>query len=231
MSGENSAATPSRSVMSEMIVNCVSYSDGKSMGSVDLEDISEILRFEGQFVWIGLHEPDEELLRKIQEEFGLHDLAVEDAQRAHQRPKLEEYGDSLFVVLRTAQTPGSCEVAFGETHLFVGARYVVTVRHGASLSYADVRAALRERRRTSCGRGPDSSSTRSWTSSSTTTSRSSTSSRRSSRSSRRSDLRRRGSRRDNPERIYELKRELLAAQARVSPLIDVCNRSCASIAR
>ena len=93
--------------MSEMIVNCVSYADGKRQGSVDLEDISEILRFEGQFIWIGLHEPDEDLLRKIQEEFGLHDLAVEDAHQAHQRPKIEEYGDSLFVVLRTAQTlPG-----------------------------------------------------------------------------------------------------------------------------
>ena len=126
--------------MSQMIVNCVSYADGKRMGSVDLEDISEILRFEGQFIWIGLHEPDEDLLRKIQEEFGLHDLAVEDAHRAHQRPKIEEYGDSLFVVLRTAQTlPGSCEVVFGETHAFLGQRYVVTIRHGASLSYAEVR--------------------------------------------------------------------------------------------
>jgi magnesium transporter len=126
--------------MSEMIVNCVSYADGKRMGAVEIEDISEILRFEGQFIWIGLHEPDEDLLRKIQEEFGLHDLAIEDAHRAHQRPKIEEYGDSLFVVLRTAQTPpGSCEVAFGETHVFLGARYVVTVRHGASLSYAEVR--------------------------------------------------------------------------------------------
>ncbi|HSD10080.1 MAG TPA: magnesium/cobalt transporter CorA [Candidatus Binatia bacterium] len=126
--------------MSQMIVNCVSYADGKRMGPVELEDISEILRFEGQFIWIGLHEPDEDLLRKIQEEFGLHDLAVEDAHRAHQRPKIEEYGDSLFVVLRTAQTlPGSGEVAFGETHVFLGPRYVVTVRHGASLSYAAVR--------------------------------------------------------------------------------------------
>jgi magnesium transporter len=64
-----------------------------------IDDISEILRFPGQFVWIGVHEPDAELLRKLQEEFGLHDLAVEGALGAHQRPKLEEYGDSLFVVL------------------------------------------------------------------------------------------------------------------------------------
>ncbi|MGH7856604.1 MAG: magnesium/cobalt transporter CorA, partial [Candidatus Binatia bacterium] len=126
--------------MSE-IVNCVAYAEGKRLGDVDIEDISEILRFQGQFIWIGLHEPDEPLLRQVQAEFGLHDLAVEDAHRAHQRPKLEEYGNSLFVVLRTAQMDGDAgRVQFGETHLFVGPRYVVSVRHGASLSYKDVRA-------------------------------------------------------------------------------------------
>jgi len=122
-----------------MIVNCAAYADGRKLGAVDLDDISEILKFPGQFIWIGLHEPDDTLLRRIQQEFGLHDLAVEDALRAHQRPKLEEYGASLFVVLRTAQLVGGT-IAFGETHVFVGARYVVTVRHGASLPYTDVRA-------------------------------------------------------------------------------------------
>jgi len=120
------------------VVKCVAYADGRKLGDVDVDDISEILRFPGQFVWIGLHEPGEPLLRKIQEEFGLHDLAVEDALRAHQRPKLEEYGDSLFVVLRTAALRET-EIEFGETHIFVGPRYVVTLRHGASLSYTDVR--------------------------------------------------------------------------------------------
>ena len=74
-----------------------------------------------------------------QAEFGLHDLAVEDAGRAHQRPKVEEYGASLFLVLRTAQLHDG-KIDFGETDVFVGARYVVTVRHGASLPYTDVRA-------------------------------------------------------------------------------------------
>ena len=121
------------------VVNCAAYCDGRKIGDVPIDDISEVLKVDGQFVWIGLHEPSEELLRKIQEEFGLHDLAVEDAHAAHQRPKLEEYGDSLFVVLRTARlTDHGPE--FGETHVFVGPRYVVTVRHGPSLSYADVRA-------------------------------------------------------------------------------------------
>jgi len=120
------------------VVNCAAYCDGRKIGDVAIDDISEVLKVDGQFVWIGLHEPSEELLRKIQEEFGLHDLAVEDAHAAHQRPKLEEYGDSLFVVLRTARlTEHGSE--FGETHAFVGPRYVVTVRHGPSLSYADVR--------------------------------------------------------------------------------------------
>jgi magnesium transporter len=122
-----------------MVVNCVAYADGRRLGPVDIDDISEILRFPGQFIWIGLHEPDDPLLRKIQAEFNLHDLAVEDALRAHQRPKIEEYGDSLFVVLRTAQLI-EAEIRFGETHIFVGPRYVVTIRHGASLPYTDVRA-------------------------------------------------------------------------------------------
>jgi magnesium transporter len=123
----------------DAVVKCAAYSDGRKLGDVDIDDISEILRFPGQFVWIGLHEPDEPLLRKIQEEFSLHDLAVEDALRAHQRPKLEEYGDSLFVVLRTA-TLSAAEIEFGETHIFVGPRYVVSVRHGASsLPYSEVR--------------------------------------------------------------------------------------------
>ena len=120
------------------VVNCASYCDGRKVGNVEIDDISEVIRFPGQFIWIGLHEPTEPLLRKIQEEFGLHDLAVEDALRAHQRPKLEEYGDSLFVVLRTTQLVDGT-VQFGETHLFVGPRYVVSIRHGASLSYAEVR--------------------------------------------------------------------------------------------
>src|SRR5262249_26499958 len=115
------------------------YADGCKVGSVDIDKIGEVLRIPGQFVWIGLHEPDEGLLRRIQHEFGLHDLAVEDALCAHQRPKIEEYGDSIFVVLRTANLDNG-QIALGETHLFVSPRYVVSVRHGPSLSYAEVRA-------------------------------------------------------------------------------------------
>lgn len=131
--------SPPTSTNTGMVINCAAYADGRKLGPVEIDDISEILRFPGQFVWIGLYEPDEPLMRKMQEEFGLHDLAIEDALRAHQRPKVEEYGESLFVVLRTALLEGAA-IEFGETHVFLGARYVVTVRHGASLPYRDVRA-------------------------------------------------------------------------------------------
>jgi magnesium transporter len=89
-------------------------------------------------VWIGLFEPSDELLARVQKQFGLHELAIEDARNAHQRPKLEQYGDALFIVARTAQMVDG-RIAFGETHLFVGKGYVVSVRHGASTSYTTVR--------------------------------------------------------------------------------------------
>ena len=121
------------------LVNSVAYADGLRVGDVAIPDISEVLKEPGRFVWVGLHEPDDEMLAEIQQEFSLHDLAVEDAARAHQRPKLERYGDSIFVVLRTAHTDASTGgIEFGETHLFVGANYVVSVRHGGTLPFADV---------------------------------------------------------------------------------------------
>ena len=123
------------------VVNCVAYAKGHRVSEVRVEDISEVLEQPGGFVWLGLYEPGPELLQTVQREFGLHELAIEDALLAHQRPKLERYGDSLFMALRTAQMDRERHCAeFGETHIFVGARYIVSVRHGASLSYAPVRA-------------------------------------------------------------------------------------------
>jgi magnesium transporter len=125
----------------EGVVNSAAYAAGRRIADVDVEDISEVLKQEECFVWIGLREPSEDLLRQVQLEFGLHDLAVEDAHQAHQRPKIERYGDSLFVVLRTVQQDEEHgDIHFGETHIFVGPRYVVTVRHGSSLTYKPVRA-------------------------------------------------------------------------------------------
>jgi len=125
----------------EGVVASVAYADGKRVGDVAIPDISEVLKQPGVFVWIGLHDPSPELLRQLQQEFGLHDLAIEDAQVAHQRPKLEQYGDSIFVVLRPTLLSSDQErIELAETHIFVGPRYVVSVRHGATPSYAAVRA-------------------------------------------------------------------------------------------
>ena len=87
-----------------MVVNLVAYdSKGQRLPPITLDQISDVLKQPDTFVWMGLHEPDEALLEKLQEEFGLHDLAIEDAHNAHQRPKIDVYGDSLFIVLHTAQ--------------------------------------------------------------------------------------------------------------------------------
>jgi magnesium transporter len=126
-----------------MITNCIAYRQGRRIGDVALDDISEVIREPGTFLWLGLHEPDVGLLRKVQAEFGLHDLAIEDALNAHQRPKLEAYADSVFLVLDTAQSIDG-DLAFGETHVFAGANYVVTVRHGPSASYTPVRQRCEE---------------------------------------------------------------------------------------
>jgi magnesium transporter len=130
-----------------MVVNCVAYSaDGRTRRDISIDEISDALAEPEGFVWVGLHEPNAGLLEKLQEEFDLHDLAVEDAHHAHQRPKIEAYGDSLFIAVHTAQLISGC-IQFGETHVFLGPRYLVTVRHGASLSYAPAR--------TRCEREPE----------------------------------------------------------------------------
>lgn len=120
------------------IVSCSVYKQGRKQREIPIEDISEVLQEKDTFVWVGLYEPDLELLSKVQEEFNLHELAIEDARNAHQRPKLEEYGDTLFVVLHTAHNADG-GIDFGETHIFVGRQFVVTVRHGSSSGYTGVR--------------------------------------------------------------------------------------------
>ena len=115
------------------------YAEGRKLSDLTLENIPALLQDPADaFVWLDLREPDEALMGRIQALFGLHELAAEDAHRAHQRPKAERYGYGLFVAVRPAQRGGG-QVDFGETHLFVGPRYLVSVRHGASLPYAPVR--------------------------------------------------------------------------------------------
>jgi magnesium transporter len=120
------------------VVASGAYVGGRRVANLAIEDTGEWSRRPGHFVWVGLHEPDEELLKQVQQQFDLHNLAIEDAANAHQRPKVEQYGDGLFVVARTAQIVDG-RIAFGETHIFVGHGYLVSVRHGASTSYAAVR--------------------------------------------------------------------------------------------
>jgi magnesium transporter len=135
-----------------MIVNCVAYAGGCKLPDITLEDIPALRGRPDTFVWLGLREPDEELMARVQTLFGLHELAAEDAHHAHQRPKVEVYGDCLFVVLRTVQMDEG-RIDFGETHLFVGPRYLVSVRHGASLPYTTVRARCESNPRL-LGKGP-----------------------------------------------------------------------------
>jgi magnesium transporter len=123
------------------LVDCAAYSGGVRAAGVAIDDIGRTLSLGDRFVWMGLVEPEQELLRRVQRQFNLHDLAVEDAYNAHQRPKMEQYDTSLFVVLRTAQlATDSRRLEFGETHVFVGRNYVVTVRHGSVQSMVGLRA-------------------------------------------------------------------------------------------
>lgn len=123
------------------VVNCAAYAGGRRVADLPLSDVRAALTQEDRFVWIGLFEPHEDVLRLVQREFGLHDLAIEDALTAHQRPKLEQYDGSLFIVLRTAQLGGpDGRLELGETHVFVGARYVISVRHGSLKSHVGLRA-------------------------------------------------------------------------------------------
>jgi magnesium transporter len=120
------------------IVNAAAYAGGRRVCNIAIEEAGAWAKKPGHVVWIGLYEPAPALLALVQQQFDLHPLAIEEAGQPHQRPKLEQYGDALFIVARTAQMVEG-RIAFGETHLFVGRGYVVSVRHGASASYRAVR--------------------------------------------------------------------------------------------
>jgi magnesium transporter len=138
MNISSQAVLATEPISSEGIVAASAYVDGRRVANITIEEAANWRGQPGHVVWIGLHEPDMALLSSVQKQFQLHDLAIEDADHAHQRPKIEQYGDGLFIVARTAQLVGD-SIAFGETHLFVGEGYLVSVRHGASTSYTTVR--------------------------------------------------------------------------------------------
>ena len=204
------------------IINSAAYANGKRIADVDLNDLHKVLKEENQFVWIGLYEPSEEILNQVQNEFNLHELAVEDAHSAHQRPKVEQYADSIFVVLRTAQMNQQHHIEFGETHFFVGNNFIVVIRHGSNVPYTEVRARCESTPELmKKGQGfvlyavmdfivdryfpvvhdmeqeLESIEAKIFKERPT---------------------------RETTEHIYELKRELLEVKRAVSPLVDICNR-------
>ena len=131
-----------------MIVDCAQYLDGvrQDTGPLDVATAAERAGREGGFVWLGLHAPDEGEMEVVGEAFGLHELALEDALNKHQRPKLEDYDGSYFVVLKTARYDDEREeVDFGEINVFLGPGYVIAVRHGAASELAPARKRLEAR--------------------------------------------------------------------------------------
>src|SRR3984893_12552466 len=122
-----------------MLVNCVAYQEGTKLSDIPKEDISEYVKRPDCFVWFGLKDPTPDELEEMREEFGLHELAVEDARHGHQRPKIEEYGNSLFAVLQTVEIK-EAELHVGEVDVFVGPNYGPSVRLHTERGFSDIRA-------------------------------------------------------------------------------------------
>ncbi|MGH8746662.1 MAG: CorA family divalent cation transporter, partial [Burkholderiales bacterium] len=122
-----------------MLINCVAYQDGKRLAEIGRREISAYLSRPDCFVWVALRDTDQAELQEMKQEFGLHELAVEDALHGHQRPKIEEYGASLFVVLHTVEFEGE-ELSIGELDVFVGPNFVLSVRNRAHSGFQEVRA-------------------------------------------------------------------------------------------
>jgi magnesium transporter len=141
-----------------MIVDCALYREGVrvplDVSGDDLGAVRDALHGDGGFVWVGLHEPEQAELDRVSEVFGLHPLAVEDALNAHQRPKLERYDKTLFLVLKTLWYVDERDaVETGEIALFVGDSFVVSVRHGEGTELHTARRSLEERAQV-LGHGP-----------------------------------------------------------------------------
>jgi magnesium transporter len=122
-----------------MLVNFVAYQEGRKLADIDKHEISNYLARPDCFVWVALKDATDAELEEMREEFGLHELAVEDARHGHQRPKIEEYGDSLFVVLNTIEA-GADDFRIGEIDIFVGRNYVLSVRQRSEKTLLGVRA-------------------------------------------------------------------------------------------
>lgn len=117
------------------------YRDGKVASEIDISKPIPHVGNPGDFIWIGLHDPDDGALKRIQEHFGLHPLAVEDALDPKHLPKVEAYGDHLFLVIRTPRLEGD-KIVYGNTAIFMGRQFIITVRHGSDRAHSPVRAQL-----------------------------------------------------------------------------------------
>ncbi|MDD3674522.1 magnesium/cobalt transporter CorA [Thauera propionica] len=122
-----------------MLINCTAYQYGRKLADLPVEDISDYLQQPDTFVWVALKDATADELAVMKEEFGLHELAVEDANHGHQRPKVEEYDDELFAVMHLVEErEGTLDV--GEVHVFVGPNYILSVRNNSSRDFLGVRA-------------------------------------------------------------------------------------------
>jgi magnesium transporter len=122
-----------------MLINCVAYENGSKLADIPIAEISEYLRRPGCFVWVALKDASDDELVVMQAEFGLHPLAIEDAQHGHQRPKVEEYGDTLFAVVHTVEMAPTDEIRIGEVNIFVGNNFVLSVRNRSGQNLLAVR--------------------------------------------------------------------------------------------
>lgn len=121
-----------------MLISCVAYENGRRVGDIPVAEIRSRRGRPGSFVWVAIRDPEPAEIEALQAEFDLHDLAVEDAQRGHQRPKLDEYGSTLFAVVQTIEQDAG-ELHAGEAAIFVGTDFVLSIRRATRLGFADVR--------------------------------------------------------------------------------------------
>jgi len=122
-----------------MLINCVAYQQGNKLADIEVAEIGEYVNRPDCFVWVALKDPDDAELNEMQRQFGLHDLAVEDARHGHQRPKIEEYGDTVFTVMHSVEYSPTDELHVGEVCVFVGHNFVLSVRSRSSQGFLGVR--------------------------------------------------------------------------------------------
>ena len=122
-----------------MLINCVAYQQGKKLADIEVAAISDYLSHKDCFVWVALKDASDDELLEMQREFGLHELAVEDARHGHQRPKIEEYGDTVFAVMHMIELSPTDELLKGEVCVFVGPNFVLSVRSRSTMGFLGVR--------------------------------------------------------------------------------------------